>query len=48
MIAVANAAANLNVAANAVAIKTAKRSLSVAAKVASVARAAIPSNLLFI
>lgn len=43
-IAVANAAANLNAAANAVAIKTAKRSLSAAAKVVSAARAAILSN----
>ena len=44
MIAVANVAANLNAVANAVAIKTVKRSLSAAAKVASAARAAIPSN----
>ena len=43
-IAVANAAANLNAAVNAVATKTAKRSLSAAAKVVSAARAAIPSN----
>ena len=44
MIAVANAAANLSAVANAVATKTAKRSLSAAAKVVSVARAAILSN----
>ena len=43
-IAVANAAANLNAAVNAVATKTAKGSLSAAAKVVSAARAAIPSN----
>ena len=45
-IAVANAAAmkKLSAVANAVATKTAKRSLSAAAKVASAARAAIPSN----
>ena len=43
-IAVANAAANLSAVANAVATKTAKRNLSAAAKVASAARAAIPSN----
>jgi hypothetical protein len=46
MTAVANVAAKKpSAAANAVAIKTAKRSLSAAAKVASAARAAIPSNL---
>ena len=46
MTAVANAAAmkKLSAVANAVATKTAKRSLSAAAKVASAARAAIPSN----
>jgi hypothetical protein len=43
-IAVANVAANLNAAVNAVATKTAKRSLSAAAKVVSAARAAILSN----
>ena len=43
--AVANVAAKKpSAAANAVAIKTVKRSLSAAAKVASAARAAIPSN----
>ena len=48
MTAVANAATmkKLSAVANAVATKTAKRSLSAAAKVVSAARAAIPSNRL--